>query len=622
MDIELLEIQDFLAAHSPFDLLPTTTLQQLPRSLVIRYLRRGQPFPPGNAEPSLYLVRQGAIELRNQQGILVEKLAEGELYTTACDQNNHNFNLQGIASEDCLLYSLSCTQFHDLCRQHAGFGGHFTASLRQRLQRVLTSLQQQSAPTSMLMELEVGQIISRAPVTASPDMHIVDAARLMTNERLSSLLLVEDSKLTGIITDHDLRSRCIAQGQSPEQPVRAIMTPQPHTINSHAQVADALLLMNQQNVHHLPIVDDDRLVGIISSNELIRHQSSDPVHLVRRIHKARDIAELVNASRLLPDLQQQLVYAHTSCYRIGQLMSSVGDALTQRLIVLAQSELGEAPIPYAWMAAGSLARQEMHVISDQDNALLLSDDYRESEHGTYFTRLAQFVCDGLDACGIANCPGEIMASNPDWRQPLNTWQGYFTRWVKSPDARGVMLACNFFDLRMLAGDPALFQQLFPDAVAMARQNDIFLAHLAANATRHNIPLGFFRQFVLVSNEQHRDTLDLKHGGIIPITELARLFALAAGTTSVNSYERLHQASEKKVLSDSGAADLHDALDVLNSIRLRHQVRQYARGQPVDNFIDPQTLSQLERHSLKEAFSIIRDMHSMLATRYQTERFFT
>ena len=622
MDIELLEIQDFLAAHSPFDQLPVATLQQLPTSLHIRYLRRGQPFPPVNAEPALYLVRQGAIELRNQQGILIEKLAEGELYAAACDQTNPTLNLQGQTSEDSLLYSLSCAQFQDLCRQHAGFAEHFTASLRQRLRQVLTTLQQQPEPMDTLLELEVGQILTRQPVTASPDMHIIDAARLMTNERLSSLLLVEHDRLCGLVTDHDLRSRCIAEGIDTTQSVRTIMTSQLHTINSHAPAADALLLMNQQNVHHLPVMNDDKLMGILSGTDLIRQQSNHPLQLVRRIHKARDVTELVSASVLLPDLQRQLVSAHTACYRIGQIISSVGDALTQRLISLAQRQLGEAPIAYAWLAGGSLARQEMNAISDQDNALLLSDEYDETVHATYFTKLAQFVCDGLAACGIAYCPGEIMASNPQWRQPLNVWQDYFTHWVNSPDAKGVMLACNFFDLRVLAGDPALFEQVFPAAVDLARHNQIFLAHLAANATRHSIPLGFFRRFVLLSNDEHHDTLDLKHGGVIPLTELARLFALAAGVTTVNSYERLQQASETEGLSHRGAADLHDALDVINTIRLRHQVQLHVQGHPIDNFIDPQTLTQLERHSLKDAFSIIREMHEVLAQRYQTERFFT
>lgn len=622
MDIELLEIQDFLTAHAPFDQLPPATLQQLTKSLTIRYLRRGQPFPPINAEPAIYLVRQGAIEIRNLQGILIEKLAEGELFISPCDQKNNVLQFQGKASEDSLLYSLSCAYFLELCREHTSFGDYFTASLRQRLKRVLNTLQQQSEQPGTLLEVEVGQILNREPVTVSPEMRIIDAARLMTNERLSSLLVIENDKLTGVVTDHDLRSRCVAEGIDTTKALRTIMTTHLYTINSHAQTVDALLLMNQHNVHHLPVLENNKLIGIISSTDLIRQQSSNPLHLVRRIHNARDIDELISASELLPELQTQLVNSHTTSYRIGQIMSSFGDALTQRLIFLAHAELGEAPIAYTWLAAGSLARQEMNAISDQDNALLLSNDYQKTTHGEYFEKFAQFVCDGLAACGMRYCPGEIMASNLTWRQPLQIWHDYFSKWVNFPDARHVMLACNFYDLRAVAGDTALLQHLFPDAIALAKNNQIFLAHLAANATRHNIPLGFFRQFVLVSDDEHHDRLDLKLGGVIPITELARLFALEAGSSCVNTYERLQQASAMEVLSQRGAADLQDALDVINTIRLRHHAQLHAQGQAIDNFIDPQTLGQLERHSLKDAFGIIRDMHNMLAQRYQTERFFT
>lgn len=621
MEIELLEIQDFLATHAPFDQLPAATLALLPSSLSIRYLRRGQVFPPANVEPALYIVRQGAIDLRNPQGVLIEKLAEGELYTAACEHTRNTLELTGETSEDCLLYSLSCQTFEELCREHSAFGEYFNASLFQRLQRILDSLQQ-PARTDTLLEVDVGKVLRRQPVTASPDMRIIDAAQLMTNENLSSLLLVADDRLCGMVTDHDMRSRCLAKGMDATAAVRTIMTTQLHTIDSRAQTAEALLLMNQHNVHHLPVVDNGKLTGIISSTDLMRQQSSHSPQLARLIHNARDLAELIAVSQQLPPLQSQLVNANVPCYRIGQIISSLGDALTQRLIALAQDELGPAPIAYAWLASGSLARQEMTVISDQDNAMLLSDHYDEKRHGRYFEKLAQFVCDGLDACGIAYCPGKVMAMNPDWRQPVKTWQAYFTKWVNHPDPKGVMLACNFFDLRVIAGDAVLFDQLFPSVVALAQHNQIFLAHLAANATRHSIPLGFFRQFVLISGDEHRDTLDLKHGGVSPITELARLFALAAGLTCINTYERLQQAGKSNQLSRTGATDLLDALKVINSLRLRHHMRLQVQGRPIDNFVDPQTLSQVERHSLKEAFSVIRDMHSMLAQRYQTERFFT
>ena len=622
MQIELLEIQDFLAAHPPFDQLPPDTLQQLPKSMTIRYLRRGQAFPPAQVEAAVYLLRQGAVELRNPQGILIEKLAEGDLYTASCEPATDTIPFKGIVTEDSLIYVLTCTRFQQLCQQHSAFGAYFYASLRQKLQRVLTNLQQQPEQHNTLMEVEVGQNLSRAPVTASPDMRIIDAAQLMTRERLSSLLLVENDKLCGILTDHDLRGRCIAKAVDTSEAVRSIMTTQLHTIDCHARMADALLLMNRQNVHHLPVLDAGKLIGIISSTDLMRQQGSNPIQLVRRIHTAQSVAELVSASQRLPDLQQQLVNSQTSCYRIGQIISSIADALTQRLLTLAQRDLGEPPIAYTWLAVGSLARQEMNAISDQDNALLLSDDYDEKQHAGYFDKLAQFVCDGLAACGIRYCPGGIMASNPSWRQPLHVWRACFSDWVQTPDAKQVMLACNFFDLRAGAGDEQLFKQLFPAAVELAQHNQIFLAYLAANAIRHTIPLGFFRQFVLVSDGEHRDVLDLKHGGLIPITELARLFALSAGLATVNSYERLQQAGETPALSQTGAADLRDALDVINTIRLQHQVQLHAQGLPMDNYIDPQTLGQLERHSLKDAFAIIRDMHDLLAQRYQTERFFT
>ena len=237
--------------------------------------------------------------------------------------------------------------------------------------------------------------------------------------------------------------------------------------------------------------------------------------------------DLVEVSKRLPTLHLHLANASVTARHIGEAVSCLTDSITGRLLEMAEAELGKPPVPYVWMAGGSQARHEQSSHSDQDNALLLSDEFKP-EHDEYFAALAKFVSDGLNDCGFVYCPGNAMATNPEWRQPLKVWKEYFTRWIESPTPMSMMLSSIFFDLRPVTGSDELFKPLQKMILKKSQVNRIFLAHMMANAMKHRPPLGFFRQFVLERGGEHDETLDLKHRGIVPITDIARVLALSLG----------------------------------------------------------------------------------------------
>jgi CBS domain-containing protein len=251
--------------------------------------------------------------------------------------------------------------------------------------------------------------------------------------------------------------------------------------------------------------------------------------------------------------------------------------------------------------------------------MLLSDDFDPGEHDDYFARLTQFVSDGLNACGFVYCPGNAMATNPEWRQPLKTWMGYFRRWIESPEPKSVMLSSIFFDLRPVTGKTELFTPLQQSILERSQKNQLFLAHMTANALKHRPPLGFFRQFVLERGGEHDDTLDLKHRGIVPITDIARVLALSLGKPAVNTVERLRACAGTPSLSTEMAENLEDALEFIASLRIQHQANQIRNGQPPDNYVPPGELSELEREHLKHAFRVIQTMQESVAKRFGADR---
>ncbi|MDP3250733.1 MAG: putative nucleotidyltransferase substrate binding domain-containing protein [Hydrogenophaga sp.] len=354
------------------------------------------------------------------------------------------------------------------------------------------------------------------------------------------------------------------------------------------------------------------------------HQSthSGTEHLLDDIQRESTVQGLRQVCARIPQLQQSLVESDVSAVTTGHVVTAITDAVTIRLLQLAEAQLGPAPVDFVWVAAGSQARCEQTARTDQDNCLVLDDRYEEARHGSYFEALAQFVCDGLNDCGYVHCPGMMMACNDAWRLPLHAWVERFAQWVSEPDPSALMHVCVFFDLRAIHGNTTLLDRLRANVLERTRGNTIFLAHMVSNALSRRPPLGLFNRLAPFRSGEHKGTIDLKLNGIVPIVDLARVHALALGHPAVNTHERLLGAGGGAggYMSERSARNLREALEFLASLRIRHQARQIAQGVPPDNFLDLMELSNAERSQLKEAFSVVQTLQTLLGQQFETGRF--
>ena len=464
------------------------------------------------------------------------------------------------------------------------------------------------------------ELIKRVPLMLAPDVPIAEAAKAMSEHRVSSVLMVEDGRLLGLVTDRDLRNRVVAAGLDTGRPLRDIATLNLQTLSVDGLGFDALLAMARHNIHHMPVMDGLRPVGLLSAGDLNAHANTSAVVLVGDIGKQTTVEGLAGCATRVARVQQGLVGEDATAYSTGHVLTAVTDALTVRLLQLGEAKLGPPPVPYVWVAAGSQARNEQTAKSDQDNCMVLDDAYDEGVHGVYFKSLSTFVCDGLDACGYEYCPGEMMAMTDTWRQPLLQWRKNFSKWVNQPDPTALMLTCVFFDLRAVHGEVSLLETLRREVLGLTQGNRIFLAHMANNALSREPPLGLFGGISPARSGAHRGTVDLKLLGVVPIIDLARVYALAAGVHAVNTHDRLEAVPQSREISAESARDLREALAFLAHVRLQHQARQTAAGTPPDNFLDLHELSNFERSQLKDAFAVVARMQKLLAQRYQVGRF--
>ena len=607
---ELPEIVQFLRSVPGFDELEDAQLLTAAKSIQIAYYRRGEDILTiGNENHYLHIVRSGAIELRDDDDRIMARLAESDCFGFPSLMNEIPARNHSVAIEDSLVYHVSGETFSRIRRENVRFDTWFIRALTDRLmlQPTVPSLRGVSGS-------QVSTLVGRPPVSFEVGTTIQDVAAKMVEERVSAMLITDAGHVCGIVTDRDIRARVVAKGLGAETSVTDIMTPDPITLEGDALAYEAALMMMQNHIHHLPVTENGKLIGMVSRSDFMRLETEHPLYLVSDIGRQTTADGVARACKRLPGLIVGQIESDANGEHLGKFITTITDTVTKQLLRIAEAELGPPPCDYAWVAMGSQGRSEQSAKSDQDNALLLSDQATEADDA-YFAAMAKVVNDGLDACGYVYCPGNVMASNPKWRQPLAQWQKYFNKWITVPEQKALMHANIFFDLRCIYGACDLVDELKKSIRKIAKKNELFLALMAKNAMNFQPPLGFFRQFVLEKSGEHKNTLDLKLHGIMPIVEIARIRSLAAGELRVTTRNRLKAAAKAGEISDADAASLADALDFIEQLRVEHQSAQLRSGNPPDNFLAPASLSPLVRQNLKSAFSQIRISQSALLNRF-------
>ncbi|MDH3292998.1 MAG: DUF294 nucleotidyltransferase-like domain-containing protein [Acidimicrobiia bacterium] len=617
--VEISELVETLRQSELFGLLDDSLLTEAATSCSVEYQRAGfEQVRAGETNGEVFLLIKGAAELRNADGELVARYAEGDVMGLVSASTGRPARNTSVFIEDSVFARFDWTTLARLRHRSPAFDQRLISIVDDRAmtERADRGSLRNIRPTTL--SVAAGTLSRREPVTAVASTTVSEGANIMTAGRVSSLLIVDDDgRLVGIVTDRDLRQRVVATGLDPATPVAHIMTDNPLTIEPETPAYQAMLAMTERNVHHLPLIDGDgRPRGMVSSTDLHMASTSDPVFVVGEVSKACSVDEVMAATARVPTMIQQLMEADALAETVGRLVTSVTDAASRRLAHLAEAKFGVPPVEYAFVCFGSQARQEQTALSDQDNALILARDPSDEERA-YFAQWADFVCDGLAAAGYRHCPGEIMATNPRWVAGLDTWKDFVTSWVNAPSPDAVLNAAVFFDVRHLCGRADVTAEYRDWSLSQAATHPNFLGHLAAAGVAFKPPIGFFRRFVVEKDGEHRDRLDLKGRGVTPVIELARVLALAHRIEATNTFDRLRALGPTSALAPEDALDLLEALEHIGYYRLQHQRRQIAAGRPADNFLNPDDLSRLEREDLKRAFVTIAAHQDGLRRRFDT-----
>lgn len=623
MQAEQIEVSSFLSRFRPFDELTVDARNVLAQSIEITYFRAGTEILCfRDTIEDLYVVRSGSVEVFRRNGELHNRLAEGGIFGQMGLLMNGKVRFPVKALDDTLVYCIPDELFKHYCAEYDDFADYFEADETGILRDTIS----RSVELSDLTTVKVKTILTRPPVIASPDLTVQQAANYMGEQDVSFLLVCatgspsgeEALGLKGILTDHHLRQSIVADGLPLSTPISEVMSSDFKVLDSKAYMFEAMLMMLRFNLQQLPVMHRQEPIGALTLSDILRHESQSSLLFVKGIFAQQSVKDLRLYAKQLPAVYVRMVNEEANSHMIGTAMAVIGRSIKQHLLSLAEEELGAPPVPYCFLALGSMARDEQLLVTDQDNALLFDNDYRPKEHEAYFAKLAKYVCDGLAACGYDHCSGDIMATNPQWRKTFTQWQECFADWIDNPEPQALLNSSIFFDLDGVWGETKLADTLKTFVAQRTKSNARFLASLARSALGRTPPLGFFKNFVMEPDGRHGQSINLKRRGTAPLSDVIRVHALAVGSDSQNSFERLDDIIEAGILPDGKGRELSDALEYISMVRIRHQAHDIEQGETPDNTINPKHLSTFEKRNLREAFQILDKAQQFLKYRYPSQ----
>lgn len=604
------EVTRFLREYPPFDALDLATVERVAAAVEVEFFRAGTTIFFQGAEPveHLRVVRSGSVEIIHDGGIL-DLLGMGELFGHASMLSGLPTGFETRAAEDTLCYRIGAEMARELLAAPAGLR-YVTRSLLEQWSEAAAAVVDHEAPDPASQP--VGTLLRGKPVICAPDTSIREAAQLMAAARCASVVVELGNGALGILTDRDLRTRVIAGGLGGDAPVSSAMSAPAYACRPDRLGSEVLLEMLDRGFRHFPVVSaTGEILGVIEDLDVVAAQTRSSFFLRQRIAMAESVDELVSAARELRPAVISMHDARVAAANIMAVYAVVVDALTRRLIELTIRETGDPGVEFAWLALGSQARRETAPSADIDSAIVWFGDVAEAEIRPRLHALGERVVSGLERCGLRPDSHGASASNVVFVRSLASWQHAARGWIADPTQdQALILVSVLVDSRPVwgvhTGTPVT------DTFRLAPRNPALFRLLARFALSYRPPTGFLRGLVVEHTGEHRGQLDLKHGGTIPIVDLARWAGMRAGVTSASTTERLRAAAAEGALSPADAHTLADAFELFAGLRLGHQVRELRAGREPDDYLDPDSLSALTRSHLREAFRAVAAIQKHIA----------
>jgi CBS domain-containing protein len=398
-------------------------------------------------------------------------------------------------------------------------------------------------------------------------------------------------------------------------PISKVMTPDPITLHPDNTIYRALSVLADSKVKHLPLIEDGKISGIITMRQLLKLRYPEPLTLIEGIREAGDIATLKVIKNKLPKMAEERLESGRTAYDIVVMISLVNRDIHRRALELAADGLGVPPVPYCLYLTGSHGRLENLLIPDQDHGMIIADSEQNYQYDQYFIDLGVRFSDYLDQIGYVYCPGFLMSSNPLWRKSLSEWKQQVHYWFEAQVRELGRYVTVLFDAAPIAGEVDLFKELKNYAFSvLAKHHEVFRI-LYEEEGGHRVPLNLLGRFVTDKQGLHKGQLDVKKSGLIFVVEAIRILALQHNIRETGTLKRIARLLEGGFIHANDGEYFESAYQVLLHYALKSQVSKASKGEKLDTYIDPKILSPRDKETLRHALKAVSTLQDLVAAEF-------
>ena len=605
------EQKKFISNIHPFNNLNTFELDDLVEDLDIVYFKANSIVQAQDSNPEfLYFVLKGLIQEINDDEVL-SVYSKGEIFDSVSLIKNHSKN-SFVAIEESICYALKKERFMQILSSNQQLENYFFQSISDKLNNNILNEKNKDMANIMIAKVKDAKV--HKAVVVDTNKTIFEAAKIIKQEKIPTLLLKDEDGEMYIVTDSDFRQKVILNRMDYDDLVVKIASKGLIYINEDDFLFNAQLQMAKHGLKRVVVKNDhDEIVGILDQISLSSFFATNTFAVSNQIINAETLEELKEASHSFIKIIKSLNAKGVKIEFISKLINQLNKKLLDKLYkILAPKELiGKSCL----VVMGSEGRAEQILRTDQDNALIISDDCSISEE-----KLREFThlfTETLVDFGFPRCEGNIMVSNPYWCRKQSDFKELIYEWVNSPSGDNFMNIAIFYDALCVSGDIEIIKELKNYLFKISSNSQSFYTNFARVINSFDVPLGFFDGFVFNSkDEKHKDEIDIKRGGIFIIVQGIRSLSIQNRVLNTNTIKRINSLKELKVLDDESAKELIMAFNILNSLKLKASLEKLDKKEKIDNFVNPNRLTIMEKDLLKESFKIVNRLKKRLENHFK------
>lgn len=342
---------EYLKNLKPFSFLNDSELKKILDGLESEIFDRGKVIFKKGKKPVkyVYILKYGKIELSD--GKNSEILTEGDIFgvASAITGNSPRFTAKALEKSVCFL--IRRENFLKVFNSNQKFSEFFTKLLERRLISLLKLSKKTSGDLNTLYATKVGDLISKNLVYCFPNTKITEAAKIMHENKVGSIVIIEDNKPVGIFTQKDL-IRLVASNVPLDDEISKHMSSPVVEIDADATVMDAYLAMTSSGINHIVVISNGCVKGVISTRDILLKlgASSSLLSLSRRISTA-SIQELREILSSVVDSIEDMILKGIDFSKLAEIASGIYDLMIRRVLEKYRPD-------FCWIQIGRSGRRE------------------------------------------------------------------------------------------------------------------------------------------------------------------------------------------------------------------------------------------------------------------------